>query len=100
MKALVAKQFGAQPVLQIEERSTPQIKPGFSLVKMHAATVNPLSNQIRMGGVPAAKAPLVLSNDGSGVIVESEHFKAGTAVAIYGGGALGITEDVLDCIQN
>lgn len=95
MKALVAKQFGAQPVLQIEERSTPEIKPGFSLVKMHAATVNPLSNQIRIGGVPAAKAPLVLSNDGSGVIVESEHFKTGTPVAIYGGGALGITEDGL-----
>lgn len=95
MKALVAKQLGAQSVLQIEERSTPQTKPGFTLVKMHAATVNPLSNQIRQGAVPAAKAPLVLSNDGSGVVVESDLFKAGTAVAIYGGGTLGITEDGL-----
>ena len=95
MKALVAKQFGTQPVLQIEERSIPQVKPGFTLVKMHAATVNPLSNQIRLGGVPAAKAPLVLSNDGSGVVVESDQFKQGMPVAIYGGGALGITEDGL-----
>ncbi len=95
MKALVAKQFGTQPVLQIEDRSIPQVKPGFTLVKMHAATVNPLSNQIRLGGVPAAKAPLVLSNDGSGIVVESDQFKQGAHVAIYGGGALGITEDGL-----
>ncbi len=95
MKALVAKQLGTEPVLQIEERPIPQVKPGFTLVRMHAATVNPLSNQIRLGGVPAAKAPLVLSNDGSGVVVESEQFKQGMPVAIYGGGALGITEDGL-----
>lgn len=95
MKALVAKQFGTQPVLQIEDRSIPQVKSGFTLIKMHAATVNPLSNQIRLGGVPAAKAPLVLSNDGSGIVVESDQFKQGTPVAIYGGGALGITEDGL-----
>ncbi len=95
MKALVAKQFGTQPVLQIEDRSIPQVKPGFTLVKMHAATVNPLSNQIRLGGVPAARAPLILSNDGSGIVVESDQFKQGIPVAIYGGGALGITEDGL-----
>jgi len=95
MKALVAKQLGTEPVLQIEERPIPQVKPGFTLVRMHAATVNPLSNQIRLGGVPAAKAPLVLSNDGSGVVVESDQFKQGMPVAIYGGGALGITEDGL-----
>ncbi len=95
MKALVAKQFRTQPVFQIEDRSIPQVKPGFTLVKMHAATVNPLSNQIRLGGVPAAKAPLVLSNDGSGIVVESDQFKQGAHVAIYGGGALGITEDGL-----
>ncbi|SDG83387.1 NADPH:quinone reductase [Vibrio xiamenensis] len=95
MKALVAKQFGTQPVLQIEDRSIPQVKPGFTLVKMHAATVNPLSNQIRLGGVPAARAPLILSNDGSGIVVESDQFKQDIPVAIYGGGALGITEDGL-----
>ncbi len=95
MKALVAKKLGDNPILQIEERSTPQMKPGFTLIKMHAATVNPLSNQIRLGNVPAASAPLVLSNDGSGVVVDSELFAVGKPVAIYGGGALGITEDGL-----
>jgi NADPH:quinone reductase len=43
----------------------------------------------------AAKAPLVLGNEGSGVVEESARFEPGTRVAIYGAGELGITEDGL-----
>ena len=95
MKALVATEFGPSPKMIIEERPAFEPKAGYSIVKMHAATVNPLSNQIRTGLVPAATAPLVLSNDGSGIVEQSERFSAGTRVAIYGGGTLGITEDGL-----
>ncbi|WP_037440057.1 quinone oxidoreductase family protein [Shewanella mangrovi] len=95
MQALVVTQFGETPAMQIETRVIPQAKPGYSLLKMHAATVNPLSNQIRLGAVPTAQAPLVLSNDGSGTVVSSEKFTDGQQVAVYGGGSLGITEDGL-----
>lgn len=95
MQALVVTEFGDTPVMQIETRVIPEVKPGYTLLKMHAATVNPLSNQIRFGAVPAAQAPLVLSNDGSGTVVSSEKFAKGQQVAVYGGGSLGITEDGL-----
>lgn len=95
MKALVVTQFGASPQMAIEERPAPTPKPGYTLVKVHASTVNPLSHQVRSGIVTAAKAPLVLSNDGAGVVEESARFKRGARVAIYGGAQLGITEDGL-----
>ena len=70
-------------------------EPGHTLVKVHAATVNPLSSQVSAGIVVTAKAPMVLSNDGSGVVEQSDEFKPGTRVAIFGGGQLGISEDGL-----
>ncbi|CNC48238.1 TPA: zinc-binding alcohol dehydrogenase family protein [Yersinia enterocolitica] len=93
MKALVSTHFGPLPEMHLEERAKPVEKKGFTLVKMHAATVNPLSHQVRSGIVAMAKAPLVLSNDGSGIVEQSERFCPGTRVAIYGGAQLGITED-------
>lgn len=95
MKALVAKTLGSFSQFEIEERGIPAPEHGYTLVRMHAATVNPLSNLVLTGRVPHAKAPLVLSNDGSGIVEQSGRFKAGTKVAIYGGGQLGITEDGL-----
>jgi len=95
MKALVVDKFGSIPQMQIQERNIPVMKAGYTLVKMYAATVNPLSNQIRLGAVPNAKPPLVLSNDGSGIVIDSEQYPIGTRVAIYGAGSLGITEDGL-----
>ncbi len=93
MKALVCTEYGETPQMHIEERDIPQIKPGYSLVKVHAATINPLSNLIRKGMVPHSNPPRVLSNDGSGTVEQSETFEVGTRVAIYGGAQLGITED-------
>ncbi|WP_111496196.1 quinone oxidoreductase family protein [Marinobacter bohaiensis] len=95
MKAIVVAEFGEAAPLAVEERPIPEPREGYSLVRMHAATVNPLSNYIRSGKVPAGPAPLVLSNDGSGIVEQSARFKPGTRVAIYGGASLGITEDGL-----
>ena len=81
--------------LDIEERPIPQAKKGYTLVRMFAATVNPLSHQIRTGMLPISTPPIVLSNDGSGIVAKSDRFAEGTKVAIYGGGQLGITEDGL-----
>lgn len=95
MKALVVTSFDTVPQMQIEERAKPLPRAGFTLVKMHAATVNPLSHLVRTGKLNTAVAPLILSNDGSGVVESGGPFAAGTRVAIYGGAQLGITEDGL-----
>lgn len=95
MKALVATRFGAPAEMTLEDRPMPTLKSGHSLVKIHAATVNPLSSLVRSGIVAAAMAPVVLSNDGAGVIEDSARFPRGTPVAIYGGAQLGIREDGL-----
>lgn len=95
MHALVATHFGSPPQMRIELRDKPTAKDGFTLVRMHAATVNPLSHQVRLGMTPQSHAPLVLSNDGSGVVEQSGRFAVGTRVAIHGGAQLGITQDGL-----
>lgn len=50
---------------------------------------------VRKGILGEAKPPLVLSNDGAGVVESGGRFPQGTRVAIYGGAQLGITEDGL-----
>lgn len=96
MKALVLSEAGETPVMSVEERPIPEGREGYSLVRVYAATVNPLSNWIRKGLLSdGVNLPLVLSNDGSGVIEHSTVFPKGARVAIYGGGQLGITEDGL-----
>ncbi|WP_139312458.1 zinc-binding alcohol dehydrogenase family protein [Novacetimonas hansenii] len=66
MKSLVCTSFGAIPSMIIEER--PKLLPlsGYTLIKMHAATVNQRSGQIRRGLFNKAKASFVLSTDGAG----------------------------------
>jgi NADPH:quinone reductase len=95
MKAIVTKAFGDLPEMVVEDRPKPTPRDGFSLVRMHAATINQLSSTIRTGGYGAARAPLVLGNEGSGTVEDSRRFTPGTRVAIYGAGELGITRDGL-----
>lgn len=96
MKAIVLRHAGDQPDMVVEDRPQPDVRAGFSLVRMHAATVNPLSNWIRKGIVSdSVNLPLVLSNDGVGFIEYSDVFAKRTPVLIYGGGQLGISRDGL-----
>jgi len=91
MKAIVTQTFGIPPKTIIEERAIPVVKAGYSLVRMHSATINQLSNFIRTEGVGNTTAPLVLGNEGAGVIEQSDIHTPGTRVGIYGGNKLGIT---------
>ncbi|WP_215845032.1 quinone oxidoreductase family protein [Candidatus Pantoea bituminis] len=95
MKALVTSKTGPSPVMTSEEREIPRRQPGFSLVRLHGATINQLSNTIRTGGYGETPVPLVQGNEASGIIEESDSFAKGTRVAIYGSGQLGITEEGL-----
>jgi NADPH2:quinone reductase len=71
MKAVVTKKFGNPPEMAVEERPKPIFKDGFTLVRMQSATINQLSNTIRKGELGTTKAPLVLGNEGFGVVEES-----------------------------
>jgi|AGFS01.1.fsa_nt_gi NADPH:quinone reductase and related Zn-dependent oxidoreductases len=93
MKAIVTRVTGSTPVMNIESRDIPQKRDGTSLVRIHRASINQLSNTIRTGAFGDTPLPLVLGNEGAGIIEESDIFPRGTRVAVYGGGQLGITED-------
>ena len=50
----------------VEERPKPSFPEGFTLVRMHFATTNQLSNTNPLGGHGPARASIVLGNDSSG----------------------------------
>lgn len=95
MKAIVVKKFGNPPEMVVEDRPQPVPQDGFSLVRLHSATINQLSNTLRKGELGTTPAPLVLGNEGSGVVEAGARFPIGTRVAIYGGNVVGITRDGL-----
>ncbi|MBT9386149.1 zinc-binding alcohol dehydrogenase family protein [Pseudooceanicola sp. CBS1P-1] len=95
MNTLVATRFGTPPDMRLQSRERPAPRPGHSLVRIHAATANPLSHQVRTGKVTGATAPLVLGNEAAGRVESGARFAPGTPVAIFGGGQLGITGDGL-----
>ncbi|MEU1301411.1 quinone oxidoreductase family protein [Streptomyces shenzhenensis] len=73
----------------------PSRRDGFALVRMHSATINQLANSLRTGGFGAPPVPLVMGNEGAGTVEESSRFPAGTRVAVYGHGDIGVTVDGL-----
>jgi NADPH2:quinone reductase len=68
MRAIVAKTFSGYGGLQQTELPRPQPAKDRVLVHVTAAGVTPLDYTILSGGHPRAKAPLVLGNEGAGVI--------------------------------
>ncbi|MGI5430410.1 quinone oxidoreductase family protein [Streptomyces sp. CA-179760] len=95
MKAIVTRRFGNPPETVLEERPKPIPRAGFTLVRMRAATINQLSGTIRKGDFGFPEAPLVLGNEGAGVVEESDRFAPGARVAVYGHSDLGVTVDGL-----
>ncbi|RXO32726.1 hypothetical protein D0525_23745 [Salmonella enterica] len=95
MKAIVTFKADVRPEMRVQERPVPPRRPGTSLVRMQAATINQLSNTIRTGGFGNTPVPLVLGNEGAGIIEESETLDKGNRVAIFGGSDLGVTRDGL-----
>src|SRR6202048_4548502 len=71
MRAIVAEQFGGYRDLKLAEIPKPAVSGGRVLVRMTAAGVTPLDHTILSGGHPRAKAPLVLGNEGAGVIEDA-----------------------------
>lgn len=108
MKALVLKSYelrkpakddfpmdpaAALAPFDIEERPEPVKAPGRTVVRMKSAAVNPMDVRVQAGLFPYSKpAPLVLGNEGTGIVESSDAFPVGSRVMVMGF-ALGITED-------
>src|ERR1700680_3025607 len=85
MRAIVAEAFGGYQNLKVADIPRPAVSDGRVLVRMTAAGVTPLDHTILSGGHPRAKAPLVLGNEGAGVVEgEDEQFPDGSRVMFTG----------------
>jgi NADPH:quinone reductase len=87
MKMIQATQFtGYEGLVQLDA-PRPQLADGRVLVRVTAAGVTPLDHTILSGGHPRAKAPLVLGNEGAGVIEDAgaSGLVPGSRVAFTGG---------------
>ena len=94
MKAIQIPSHGGLEVLRSVTLPDPTPKPGEVLVRIKASAINPLDSAVRKGAFPmAAKPPLILGEEASGVIErDGEGFEAGQKVIVYGGG-LGVSRD-------
>jgi NADPH:quinone reductase-like Zn-dependent oxidoreductase len=87
MKAVVIHEFGSVDVLKIEELPTPEPNADEILVKVGAASINPVDYKIRSGKYPlvqSAQLPIVLGRDVCGSVercgAKVTQFKPGDAV--------------------
>jgi NADPH:quinone reductase-like Zn-dependent oxidoreductase len=71
MRAIEAKTFSGYGGLRQTELPKPHPARDRVLVRVTAAGVTPLDHTILSGGHPRAKAPLVLGNEGAGVIEDA-----------------------------
>jgi NADPH:quinone reductase len=71
MRAIEAETFSGYGGLRQIELPKPQPARERVLVRITAAGVTPLDHTILSGGHPRAKAPLVLGNEGAGVIEDA-----------------------------
>src|SRR6266403_4751758 len=86
MRAMRAESFTGYGGLKHVEVPRPRRADGRVLVRMTAAGVTPLDHTILSGGYPRAKAPLVLGNEGAGVVEQGggTDFPVGTRVMFTG----------------
>src|SRR5712675_2574986 len=71
MHAMRAERFSGYQDLKLVEIPKPAVSDGRVLVRLTAAGVTPLDHTILSGGHPRAKAPLVLGNEGAGIIEDA-----------------------------
>src|ERR1700678_1987717 len=71
MRAIEAETFSGYGGLRQAELPVPQSAGDTVLVRVTAAGVTPLDHTILSGGHPRAKPPLVLGNEGAGVIEDA-----------------------------
>src|SRR3989454_11832663 len=93
MRAMRAEQFNGYKELKLVDLPKPAVPDGRVLLRMTAAGVTPLDHTILSGKFHHSKAPLVLGNEGAGVMEEGggTDFPVGSRVMFFG--AYGAFED-------
>src|SRR6476619_720591 len=86
MRALRAEKFSGYEGLKLVDLPKPTVSDGKVLLRMTAAGVTPLDHTILSGQFPFSKAPLVLGNEGAGVVEEGggTDFPVGSRVMFFG----------------
>ncbi len=87
MRAMRAETFSGYEGLKLTDLPKPAVTTGKVLVRITAAGVTPLDYTILSGKFHGSKAPLVLGNEGAGVVEEGggTGFPAGSRVMFFGG---------------
>jgi NADPH2:quinone reductase len=93
MRAMRAEQFSGYEALKLVELPKPTVTNGKVLVRISAAGVTPLDYTILSGNFHTTKVPLVLGNEGAGVVEAGggADFPVGSRVMFWG--AYGAFED-------
>jgi NADPH2:quinone reductase len=86
MRAMRAEQFSGYQALKLVELPKPAVSDGRVLLRITAAGVTPLDHTILSGQFHHSKAPLVLGNEGAGVVEAGggADFPAGSRVMFWG----------------
>src|SRR3984893_16703814 len=93
MLAIEAKTFSGYGGLQQTELPKPQPASDRVLVRVTAAGVTPLDHTILSGGHPRARAPLVLGNEGAGVIEDAGNSGLAAGSRVMFTGPYGVAEN-------
>src|SRR6202142_129689 len=93
MRAIEAKTFSGYGGLRQTELPKPQPAKDKVLVRVTAAGVTPLDHTILTGGHPRAKAPLVLGNEGAGVIEDAGESGLAVGSRVMFTGPYGVAEN-------
>jgi NADPH:quinone reductase len=93
MRAMRAETFTGYKALKLVDLPKPAVADGKVLVRITAAGVTPLDHTILSGQFHGSKPPLVLGNEGAGVVEEGggTDFPVGSRVMFFG--AYGAFED-------
>src|SRR6201997_3438170 len=86
MRAMRAERFSGYEALELVDLPKPAVTDGRVLVRITAAGVTPLDHTILSGQFHNSRAPLVLGNEGAGVVEEGggTDFPAGSRVMFFG----------------
>src|SRR6202140_3228090 len=86
MRAMRAEEFSGYEGLKLVDLPKPAVSDGRVLLRMTAAGVTPLDHTILSGKFHPSKAPLVLGNEGAGVVEEGggTEFPVGSRVMFFG----------------
>jgi len=93
MRAMRADSFTEYAGLKLVEVPRPRRADGRVLVRITAAGVTPLDHTILSGGHPRATAPLILGNEGAGVVEDPGDSVLSEGARVMFTGLYGVAED-------